>query len=205
MDSYDIYLKYIESDAWAKLRNQALARDNYHCSICKNPNNLEVHHLKYPETLGTEPLSDLMTLCRDCHKRIEKYKKDHCAMQKMVYWQIPEKKIYYTYIRLELKKWDNDKVVLILKELWNLLLSHKKEFQIFQNDEDYPKEARPIKIVVAESIRDREMVREVPLRVIQTLAFENSIKNNESLMSKTENIDVFGENVLKKVNFDEYF
>lgn len=87
---YDKYLAYLNSQKWAELRNKTLERDGYHCSICGNPNNLEVHHLKYPDTLGTEPLSDLMTLCRDCHKRLEEYKKGHERSQSMYVWYPPK-------------------------------------------------------------------------------------------------------------------
>lgn len=88
-NDYDKYLEYLSSTTWAKLRDQALKRDGYHCSICNSPYNLEVHHLKYPDVLGTEPISDLMTLCRDCHKKLEDYKKSHKANRKMVTWKPP--------------------------------------------------------------------------------------------------------------------
>ena len=74
---FDQYFEYLRSSSWAEKRNEALMRDEYHCSICGNPNNLEVHHLKYPSLLGTEPVSDLMTVCESCHKKIESYKKGH--------------------------------------------------------------------------------------------------------------------------------
>ena len=76
-NEYDAYLAYLNSKTWADKRNLALERDSYKCSICGNPNNLQVHHLCYPRTLGTEPISDLMTLCEHCHKDLEAYKKGH--------------------------------------------------------------------------------------------------------------------------------
>ena len=98
---YDKYLAYLNSQKWAELRNKALERDEYHCSICGNPNNLEVHHLKYPDTLGTEPLSDLMTLCRDCHKRLEEYKKGHEKSQYMHTWRPPKEKKWILWLKFE--------------------------------------------------------------------------------------------------------
>jgi hypothetical protein len=88
---YDKYISYLESDIWAEKRNKALERDKYHCSICGNPNNLEVHHLRYPDVLGTELISDLMTLCRSCHKNLEDYKKNHNVVSKTVLWHAPVK------------------------------------------------------------------------------------------------------------------
>ena len=96
-NEYDKYLLYLQSSQWAQLRNEALKRDEYHCSICRSPYNLEVHHLKYPDTLGNEPLSDLMTLCRDCHKKLEDYKKGHKAERKMVYWYPPHRVLWIKF------------------------------------------------------------------------------------------------------------
>ena len=98
---YDKYLAYLESRKWAELRNKALERDNYHCSICQSPHNLEVHHLRYPKTLGTEPISDLMTLCDECHKKLENWKKGHRADIKMTKWHPPEPPKPKTYIKCQ--------------------------------------------------------------------------------------------------------
>ena len=91
---YDKYLSYLQSKTWADLRNAALERDNYHCSICRSPYNLEVHHLRYPKTLGTEPISDLMTLCDKCHERLENWKKGHKTDGKVFRWKPPRKNVW---------------------------------------------------------------------------------------------------------------
>ena len=72
---YDKYLSYLNSEAWAEIRNKRLAIDDYKCAICRSPYSLEVHHLIYPSIFGTEPQSHLVTLCRTCHKAIEDRKK----------------------------------------------------------------------------------------------------------------------------------
>ena len=100
-NDYDKYLEYLTSGAWAKKRNQALDRDKYECSICRSPHNLEVHHLKYPDVLGTEPISDLMTLCRECHKKLEDYKRGHKAEKRMVRWEPPR---LVLWVRFETKE-----------------------------------------------------------------------------------------------------
>ena len=71
---YDMYLKYLESSKWSEIRNKRLAIDNYKCAICGNLESLQVHHLIYPNILGTEHISDLVTLCKRCHKAIENRK-----------------------------------------------------------------------------------------------------------------------------------
>lgn len=88
---YDKYLAYLDSQTWAELRNKALERDEYHCCICNSPHNLEVHHLRYPQVLGTERISDLMTLCDKCHEKLEQWKKGHTSRQKMVIWTPPKR------------------------------------------------------------------------------------------------------------------
>lgn len=96
-NNYDKYLEYLNSRTWARIRDKALERDRFECSLCGCPHNLEVHHLKYPDVLGTEPISDLMTLCRDCHKKLEDYKKGHTAERKMVVWHPPVKQLWVKF------------------------------------------------------------------------------------------------------------
>jgi hypothetical protein len=91
---YDRYFYYLNSEVWASKRNEALIRDNFECSICHSPYNLEVHHLKYPDVLGTESISDLMTLCRDCHKKLEDWKKGHRISRRIAYWEAPQVSVY---------------------------------------------------------------------------------------------------------------
>lgn len=101
---FDQYFEYLRSSSWAEKRNEALMRDEYHCSICGNPNNLEVHHLKYPSLLGTEPVSDLMTVCEGCHKKIESYKKGHTYERGK--WRPPCNLVMDLYVSLIIKKDD---------------------------------------------------------------------------------------------------
>ena len=41
------YKSYLESDEWKTKRESILIRDSYKCRVCKNNNNLEVHHLLF--------------------------------------------------------------------------------------------------------------------------------------------------------------
>ena len=72
------YLNYLKSDIWQKLRSTRLMIDHYRCQICNKPFDLQVHHLNYPELLGTEnPFTDLITLCKNCHEAIEDRKRNY--------------------------------------------------------------------------------------------------------------------------------
>ena len=56
--------KYLESPHWKEKRKSVLDRDGYLC-VC-GEHAIYVHHKIY-ENLGSEPLSDLVALCRNCH------------------------------------------------------------------------------------------------------------------------------------------
>ena len=61
------YIRYINSPQWKRRRLRALKLAGYRCQVCHSPNNLEVHHSTYIR-LGHEADSDLIVLCRGCHK-----------------------------------------------------------------------------------------------------------------------------------------
>lgn len=61
---------YIESPQWQILRKKILKRDQYTCQGCGiNGVPLEVHHITYIN-YESEQLSDLVSVCRDCHQTI---------------------------------------------------------------------------------------------------------------------------------------
>lgn len=49
-------------------KSAAKTRDKCQCRKCGSKDNLEVHHLKPRSQGGTNKLSNLMTLCHDCHQ-----------------------------------------------------------------------------------------------------------------------------------------
>lgn len=52
-----------------------LMRDGYACQNCgKKPGRLEAHHLIYREQGGKDSLTNLLTLCEGCHKRVHEGK-----------------------------------------------------------------------------------------------------------------------------------
>ncbi len=60
---------YYSSKRWARVRFLAKRRDDFKCVKCGSCNKLECHHVKpvrtHPELVFD--LSNLLTLCRDCH------------------------------------------------------------------------------------------------------------------------------------------
>jgi hypothetical protein len=62
------YRQYIHSAGWRALCNAKLFEANYKCEKCgRDDGKLDVHHKTY-ERLGDERMSDLIVLCRYCHK-----------------------------------------------------------------------------------------------------------------------------------------
>jgi len=71
------YSEYLQSEHWQKIRAERLKIDDYKCQKCGRPLDLQVHHLNY-DNLGNEDIySDLITLCKYCHHRIEQQKNDY--------------------------------------------------------------------------------------------------------------------------------
>lgn len=62
---------YLLSPEWQELRTQVFTRDNYTCQSCGSQELLNCHHITY-EFLGNENLSDLTTLCTNCHTELHK-------------------------------------------------------------------------------------------------------------------------------------
>lgn len=67
------YHKYLQSDEWSKKREKRMLLDNRKCKICGRPFDLQVHHLTY-QNVPFEKMSDLITVCKNCHQKIEAQK-----------------------------------------------------------------------------------------------------------------------------------
>ena len=68
------YVEYIRSEAWRRnpARLKALSDADGHCRLCHAHDDLEVHHSNY-EHLGCELVSDLIALCRACHRDVTSF------------------------------------------------------------------------------------------------------------------------------------
>jgi 5-methylcytosine-specific restriction endonuclease McrA len=60
------YQKYLKSDHWKMISEEARRLAGYRCQVCNSKHVLNVHHRTY-ERLGYELQSDLTVLCDDCH------------------------------------------------------------------------------------------------------------------------------------------
>lgn len=60
---------YYETRHWSTTRSERYSIDDYSCVLCFSKENLQCHHVTY-ENLFDENMSDLMTVCKDCHEVI---------------------------------------------------------------------------------------------------------------------------------------
>lgn len=63
------YQTYLESEKWARLRERVLRRDKYLCQECRKCEATQVHHKTY-KRIFNEPMRDLVSVCKICHKAI---------------------------------------------------------------------------------------------------------------------------------------
>jgi hypothetical protein len=68
------YSEFLQTPEWLEKRAQVLERDGHRCVVCNSKDRLEVHHRTY-ERRGYERLSDLTTLCHECHELFTKHGK----------------------------------------------------------------------------------------------------------------------------------
>jgi hypothetical protein len=92
------YSDKLKDPRWQKKRLQILEEQKWKCIKCKDENTtLHVHHITYKR--GNEPWdypnSNLMCLCKDCHKEIE-YIKEFYKSKKL---KFSEKKLSVTKIK----------------------------------------------------------------------------------------------------------
>lgn len=73
------YQEYLKSEKWQRIAYKRMQIDNFECQGCgcrgTSQNELEVHHLRYRDVLYHEDECDyiytqLVTLCRSCHKNL---------------------------------------------------------------------------------------------------------------------------------------
>ncbi|MGY5851469.1 HNH endonuclease [Salegentibacter sp. F14] len=66
------YREYLKSDKWQEIRKLVLERDDYKCRKCNIKPATAVHHLTY-NNVGNEKLSELISICDECHEEIHRY------------------------------------------------------------------------------------------------------------------------------------
>ena len=81
------YNEYLNSSTWRNIRADALRGAEHRCQVCDSPDDLEVHHRRYP-TRGTERWPDHLTvLCSLCHSMHEEVNK---AIERRVHRRLGE-------------------------------------------------------------------------------------------------------------------
>lgn len=66
---HEKYNEYLGSQRWAEKRQRVLERDGGICQACRKRPATEVHHLTYDHVFN-EPLFDLVSICRICHRAL---------------------------------------------------------------------------------------------------------------------------------------
>lgn len=61
---------FIRSREWKEIKKRLFLSKLKICEKCGSKINIEVHHINYDRFGGNELESDLMVLCRSCHKKI---------------------------------------------------------------------------------------------------------------------------------------
>lgn len=81
------YSDYLKSAIWSKKRREILERDKYTCCVCGKEAN-RVHHLSYENVdfKGSEPPSDLVSVCDGCHEAIHKLNPIERHFEKYGWW-----------------------------------------------------------------------------------------------------------------------
>jgi hypothetical protein len=67
---WQMYNRYLRTPTWHTKRQLVLDRCGGICESCGQNEAEQVHHLKYPDTFGLEPLWDLRAVCLPCHRII---------------------------------------------------------------------------------------------------------------------------------------
>jgi hypothetical protein len=73
LSGYAFYEDYLKSDEWKARRASIFKRDGKKCQSCLSEEATEVHHLTY-ERIFSEPLFDLVAICRPCHEKLHRKK-----------------------------------------------------------------------------------------------------------------------------------
>ena len=70
------YLEYLQTQAWRDKALQRMKIDNFMCCECgckgTSENELQVHHITYDRIYEENVYTDLLTLCKACHKGLHK-------------------------------------------------------------------------------------------------------------------------------------
>lgn len=69
VQGFFVMRKYYQTAHWKRTSRKRKELDNYTCQKCGAKSNLHTHHKNY-NRLYAERMSDLVTLCADCHRKL---------------------------------------------------------------------------------------------------------------------------------------
>ncbi len=76
-EQVETYQEYLKTNHWKATKVKVFKKYKYHCAKCKTNKNIDLHHKTY-KNVGNESMSDLVYLCRTCHKLVHDNKlSDH--------------------------------------------------------------------------------------------------------------------------------
>lgn len=72
----DFYQRYMLSEEWNQKRKQRIWVDEGRCTMCGKSSDevpLQVHHLSYRRLGDENILTDLATVCPECHRKLHRF------------------------------------------------------------------------------------------------------------------------------------
>ena len=75
-----------------KIRQEVFERDNYTCQRCFMPGS-HAHHVNYKSRGGLDIISNLVTLCTNCHREVHEHNLKITYDGSMWFFQKPKTKI----------------------------------------------------------------------------------------------------------------
>lgn len=82
---FETYASYLASPLWGKIKGNVLRRDKGRCQICMKLSAYTAHHISYSKaTLRGRDISQLIAVCRGCHRKLEFAKGEKLLTTKQV-------------------------------------------------------------------------------------------------------------------------
>lgn len=72
----EFYDRYVRSPEWAEKKRQRLEIDGRRCVMCgrgESETGLQVHHISYQNLGAEDVMTDLVTVCGSCHRKLHRY------------------------------------------------------------------------------------------------------------------------------------
>ena len=74
------YQEYLRSPQWKRLRRETVDAYGGRCIKCRWGDNLDVHHIKYPDRWENDSMNNLTVLCHDCHQKEHRLNPEHACV-----------------------------------------------------------------------------------------------------------------------------